>query len=473
MPTAPIPLLPRQRSGLASLSGGSPVAHNVVADRLGAVMRRPGLKAYSGAVDEVIDEDGISALTSTPDGKLWVVPSSTPTASIYRVTSGGSRDITTPPTRMRAEKRVTLTKTEALIVLAAGSRIHKVTLATETADFLGGGPPEATHVIAHGGRLLVNHKGFQSRIDYSGIATGGATAGHEDWSSGLGAGGFFSAEARPDKVVALQENTNEVFAFGETSTQVFVPSPSFVYQPGATREYGCAAPYGIINRDQAFAWMDHKRRIVVTDGRKYEVISDDIQKTLDELSRVDDCFGYRVRLGYVDALVWTFPTDGRTFVWQEGLWGQWSGEGLSKFRVTAHHQRPNDGVNIVGDENGYISELDLETATDRGDPIPAEIITGFQNHDTDATKMCRNVRLAFERGKATGDAPEVFLYYRDVPGSWGAPLQISLGSVGDREIVVPLGPLGTYRRRDWRIVFTGTEQFKLVGAWEDFEVLSY
>lgn len=474
MPRAPILFAPNEESGQEPLAGAGRVAHNVVIDARGAVSRRPGLKAYSGALDSVIDADGIKGIVSTPDGKLWAVGGGFPNANLYRVTAGGTKTLPgdSPGLEIASGARAVITQTEALLVMTAGRRPQKVDIDTEDSDKLGGSPPDCTHIATHAGRLLCNNLGIQSQINYSGIATGGATSGHEDWATGLGTGGFFSAEARPDPVVALAENTNEVFVWGTTSMQVFVSDPQFVYSPGSTREYGLIAPYSVINRDQAFAWLDHKRRFVISDGRTVQVISKQIQHTLDKMTKVDDCFGYRVHLGWVDALVWTFPTDGRTYVYAGGLWSQW-GSNPGVFRVTAHHQRPDTGENVVGDSNGYLSLLDLDTSTDRGDAIVADVSTGFENRDTDSRKQCRNVYLSFQRGEATETEPEAHLYYRDHPGEWLGPIRVGLGVSSDDEIVVPLGPLGVYRRREWRLVFAGSENFRLIRAVEDYEVLSY
>ena len=475
MPTGRIPFVDRQRSGLESLAGGSPVAHNVVVDETGAAMRRPGLQVYSGATDSVVDSDGIGAITTTPDGKLWAVGGGALKANLYRVTSTGARMLTgrSPQLALASGSRPVLAKTEGLIVIAAGSRPQKIVLATEESAKLGGAPPRSTHIAAQSSRLISNNTDVQSRVNYSGIATGGATSGHEDWTAGSGTGGFFSAEARPDPVVAVAENTNELWVWGTTSVQVFVPDPQAVFAAATTREYGLLAPYSVINRDQQFAWFDHRRRFVVSDGRTYEVISTPIQRTLDELTIVTDCFGYRVHLGPVDVLVWTFPTDGRTFVFQSGLWGQWSGwdGNWTAFPALCHYQDPNTGKNLVGDGDGKISELSLSSETDRGSTIRAYVQTGFLNRDTDKVKHCQAVHIAMRRGETTGDtAPQAWVGFRDAPGASWRRIPVSLGSVGQREPVVTLRSLGTYRRREWYFEFSGSEQLALASATEEYEV---
>lgn len=347
-------------------------------------------------------------------------------------------------------------------------------------DRLGGSPPSCTHIVANAGRLLVNQPNgdFPGRISYSSTAFGSTITGHEEWSVGTGTAGFFTAEARPDKVVALYESTNEVFAWGTSTLQVFAPDATNVYTPLPTKEYGCMAAYSVIKRDQAFAWLDDRRRFVLSDGRSFEVLSGPIQQTLDDMATVSDCFGYRVHHGSVDCLVWTFPADGRTFAYQmEAGWSQWSGWDNAKgnfksFEVSAHFQRPDTGLNIVGTRSGRVAALKQSAQDDLGDPIMARVDTGFLDRGTDRRKQCVSVRLVLERSEPTGsDEPVVHVRWRDDLGPWSAPRQVSLGGSGYRTIVGQLRSLGVYRRRQWRFEFSGPETLILASATEEFEVL--
>ena len=301
-----------------------------------------------------------------------------------------------------------------------------------------------------------------------------------------GSGGFV-AEARPDPVVALYENTNEVFVFGETTLQVFNPDPTFVYAPLPTLNHGLAGPHAAIEVDQKIAFLDHRRRFVITNGRSVEYIGEPIQATLDDMPVVTDVFGYRVRTNVIDCLCWCFPTDGRTFVYQinaqsEGShWALWMGWDSAKnmFKrlvVSAHHHVHKTGWNIVGLLDGRVGLLSMDASTDLGAPINAHVETGFVDRGTDLLKHCVAVHLALKRGEVTGAlasvAPLAWLKWRDRPGPWTGEIPISLGVSGDREITVVYRSLGTYRRREWLFEFAGTDDLELTRATEVFEVLS-
>lgn len=474
----PIPFTNQQASGVEPLAGATVMAMNVAVDPSGTVTRRPGIRAYSEAPDTAVNATGIVGLFCTDDGVLLAVSPGPPNGArvLYEVAGGSAL---ARMTGLPGTARPTFAQTEMLVVIAGGREMVKYERATHAAGILGGTPPQASHVIAHASRLLGNDLLVdRTKVRYSDVAIGTTSyAGHEDWSFAPPAG-FFTAEARPDNVVAIHENTNNVFVFGQGTTQVYGADASAVYLPEATREVGCGAPYSVIKQDQAFAWKDHNLRFQFSDGRSYKDISKPIGKTLDSVVNPTECFGYRVLTGNTDALVWTFPTDGRTFVYQAGSgWGQWGAwdpatANYAPFTVLSHFLRTDTNVNVVGTTDGLIGEMTHEALTDFGEPIRAHIETGYVSRGTDRPKHCKCVYLTFRRGQTTGaTGPQAWLSYRDRPGAWEPPIPIDLGGSSDTHPVIPFRSLGTYRRRQWRFEFTGTDELVLVSALEDFEVL--
>ena len=470
----PIPFTNQQASGVEPLAGAGVVSMNVVVDAAGAVSRRPGIRAYSVAPETAVNSSGIDGLFATDDGVLLAV-SPGPGRVLYEVMGGVARVV---QNALPGELRPIFAQTEAIVAIAGGREILKYIRVSRTAEPLGGKPPFASHVIAHASRLLANDLTVnKTAVRYSSTAIGTLDySGLENWTFAPPSG-FITAEARPDNVVAVWENTNNVFVFGQGTLQVYGPDATFVYLPESTREYGCGAPYSVIKQDQAFAWLDQYQRFCVSDGRSIKVISDEIYNTLQDLQSPQDCFGYRVLMGNVDALVWTFPTDGVTFAYQAGAgWGQWSGfdaatSNYKPFSVMSHCLRGDNGVNVVGTTDGFVAELTHRAETDLGEPIRAHIETGYVSRGTDAKKKCKRVRMVFRRGTVTGStAPVAWLSYRDQPGPWEAPIPIDLGGSGDTHPVVEFTSLGTYRRRQWRFEFTGTDDLVLVSASEEFEV---
>jgi len=470
--TQRIPFGNLQASGTEELGGGSPVAMNVVADSTGTIFRRPGIRQYLPS----IDPHGIAALYETAQNEVYAVVNGPPARNIYFVTAGGAVNLSmVPEGNVDGTLKPIVAETDALVVFAGGKKTEKVVKANKLPSRLGGDPPEGSHILAIANRLVENDvTGTLSQLHYSDQAVGTDYSGNEDWSTAL-VTGIFTAAARPDPIVAVHENTNEIFVFGPSSLQVYGPDATANFAPVVNKEVGCSAPYSVVKSDQNFVWLDHLRRFVMSDGRQFQVLSDPIQKTLQSLDTVSDCFGYRITMGYIDAGIWVFPSEGLTFCYQKDAgWGQWSGwDGAwAQFPVTAATRIKVTGETMVGTDDGSLGILDMDTTTDFGDQVNAYVVTGFQDRGTDNFKSCRKVRFTLRRGRTTGvEEPYFLLSWRDGLGPWEPGIPISLGSAGENNPVVELWSLGTYRRRQWKMDFKSSENLALVSASEEFEVL--
>jgi hypothetical protein len=493
MPSAPISFVNQQATGQGVLSGAPGVAVNVMVDQAGTIRRRPGLAVAPGVTSDVVDATGIIGLYSTVGGKLYAVGNTPYFRQLYSVGPLGSAALGAPYTdaTLAGGGRPTFAETQLLLVVAGGDAMEKIVLGSNISSRLGGQPPSATHVAASSSRLLGNIAAISTTVDYdksvvrfSGISNGNTSyADQEIWTEGLvvGAAGHFSAEANPDPVLAIYENTNEVFCFGTRSLQVFAPDGSISdtgipagWSPSVTRELGCAAPYSVVKTNQQFAWLDDLRRFVLSDARSEAVISDPIKRTLDDMGVVNDSFGYRVTTGPLDAMVWTFPADGRTFAFQKGSgWSQWAGwdGNFTQLNVTASCIAPVSHDVLVGTADGRIGRFSLDAHDDFGAPIVLRVDSGYINRGTDEQKHCRCIKMGLRRGASAAASTKVLLSYRDTPGPFCAPLEVELGPLGDTEIVVELRSLGVYRRRQWRFEYSGAEDLALVGVTEDFDIL--
>lgn len=473
MPQAGIPFVNHEESGHEELAGASPAAHNVVLDEKGAIRRRPGLTQYTGAEFNSAG-DPVHWVHRGFDGDLYVAtgPDAGTGRSLYRMAGKDAGAIALGS--MSATGRLMSVETEGLIALAGGLEPHRIKLLDKTFGLLGGNPPKATHIIGTAGRLVATDPAQPAFFRWSGLQYGTDITNHEVWDEDAIAG----ADARPDRIVGLDENTNEIFVWGETTLQVYAPDETFTFGVVASREYGLSAPHSAIKKDQQFAFLDHRRRVIMSDGRGFDIISRPIQKTLEGLSRVDDCFGYWLTMGAADCLVWTFPTDGVTLVYQNGTWGRWTGwdtqnDLWTRFTVNAFHQRTDDNTPLAGTTDGRVAMFDWDAQTDLGTPIKSFVQTGYIDRGTDNRKRCEKVLVSLKRGHTTAaNTPKLFIGFRDEPGDWQR-LEVDLGASGDTEIVVPLVSLGVYRRRQWYLEFAGSEELVVAKVTEQFTVLEY
>lgn len=477
MPQASIPFVNQQSSGLEELGGASPVAVNICVDSTGAAFRRPGIVGKYGAL---VSGNVVGLHVSLNDHIFGVYDNIGERSIVEFTTSAILASASGPASGLLGTSRPIFAETEMIIAVAGGDQMQKIVLASLTTDRLGGSPPFATHVIANASRLLANDLQVTSSrtiVRYSGIAQGTITyAGLEQWTAGIGNAGFFTAEADPDPISSLNSNSNEVFTFGTRTVQVFGSDPNLVFGTVAARELGITAAYSVVPVDQNFFWLDKQRRFIASDGRDYQVISDPIKRTLDGMSSVSDCFGYRVLMGPIDALVWTFPSDGRTFAFQKGSgwseWLGWTGTNWKQFPVSSYAYRPSTAEQLVGVGN-VVGNLSLTKSTDLdGGAVRAYIETGYINRETDSRKECVCARFALRRGETqSAVGPQAFFWWADFPGDVMDKIPIDLGASGDASIVLEFWGLGVYRRRKWFFEFAGSEQLALVSASEEFTVL--
>lgn len=473
MPKALIPFGNELASGHEELGGAMPSSINVTVDATGTVRRRPGIQLASAAPATAIDAGKVDGLYVTSTGQVYAVAESTlGNRSLYRIVSGGATFLGS----LGGPGRTVFAETEAMLVMANGNAVFKYPFGGAF-DFLGGiTQTNVSHVIFNASRLLANDlMTDRSKVNYSGPASGSVITGHEQWYPGSSNGGFFSAEARPDPIQALGENANEVFVWGSTNLEIYATDPLRAFSRVGTRDYGLVAPYSPVRDDNAFVWLDHKRRVVRSDGRSVEPLSEAIQARLDDLSTVSDAFGYRVDEGPADNIVMTFPTAKLTLALQRGGgWAQWAQHSkgqVVEFPVTSHAHDPVTNTQYVGLSDGRVCRLVDGVADDLGTPITAYAESGYQDHGTDAWKNNKLLRLVLRRGTVTGSQPLVaWVQWQDRPGAWSTPRSVYLGDSGDTYPVVVLRSLGTYRRRNWRFIFSADADLSLVKAEETFTV---
>jgi hypothetical protein len=468
MPTELINFGPNQASGDQEIAGAMPSAFNVVIDGKGAVRRRPGLSAWEGFPAEApVAEriDGIHAF----DGKVYYV---TEGRKIFQVSGGVASNFSTSGANsfLAGTSRPVFAETEFRLVIAGGLALSKVDSLAVQADILGGSPPDSTQVAALARRLFINNVTASTtigRINFSGVAS----AGNETF----GALNFVTAEANPDALVALRENSNELYAFGEKTLQAFSSDPISVIAPGCAVNRGCSSAHSVVRVDESFAWLDEKSRFVLSDGRSMDVISDPIATTLEGLTEVSDVWGCRVDIGQFDLLTWVAPTDGRTFAFQRGggwaQWSRWNGSGHTTYPATSHYYWPARRIHLVGLSSGVIAKVDAAADTDLGELIKAEATTGFLDRGTSVTKVCKVLRVTVKPGatSSTTTEPELLISWRDDPNKpFCNPRRVGLGTMGAAGMVKELRTLGPYRSRQWKMEFTGGGDFVLARVEETF-----
>lgn len=480
MPLAPLPFAEGESSGLESLAGSSPAMINSLTDLAGTRRARPGVTAWADfptGGDSPIDGMapwGDDLIFVTRDRYLWawqpIGPGSS-TGSVVALSNGYG------PTLLDGASRPQFLPMRTKVIVVGGgypqewfgsglSQRLGVNIAGYTA-------PQMSFITSLGSKLVSSYPDASGIIRWSG---NGEPLGSELWD----ALNYAEAEAKPDKLVAVADNANELFAFGSETLQVFTPDATVGFAPVRTLNVGLLAPYSLIKVDDMFAFLDRERRFLLTDGRSFSdqdsVLSKPIEARLRTLGT--DCWGFRMRSDRWDACVWMFPTQGLGYIWnrRDNSWSEWRAFGPAGYTapsITSAVYWPEKELFLLGLSNGQIARLDAGAYTDLGSIIKVELVTGFVTHDTDNRKRCRSVKFTFRRGQTTSSSdPRVEISYRDDLGAYCQPSIYSLGLAGDYDATIEMRSEGVYRRRQWRIQYTAAAEFSFVGAKEEFDVLA-
>lgn len=461
-----------QVSGIDSLSSAASSIINWEVDEAGINRMRAGLLSYTQtglASSPVIGAQvwGDYLILVTDNRYIWAINKGAPTLVQALST-------TTTSTQLEGTKRPTFALGTDYIYIAGGGQIQRWGPSLVTAAILTNSP-RCTHIVAIGQRLVVNDldtAATRQQFRWSASGEGSWTT----WS----ASNVSDADARPDPVVAIYENINELLIFGDSTLQVYQvgADPTLPFDQVSTINLGISAPYCAARLDEQFVVLDDKRRLVRCDGRTYEDFSDAIHNDLRNLSTISDGWAYREERDQQSLLVFRFPTDERTFVydlkgkrWSERKY--YNAPVQDDWRVGAYAYWPAFNYHMVGlsSSSGGLARLDKDTRQDLAGPLVCERITGWHDYGTTNSKRSGRVRLVMRRGTASqGSTPGlVEIRVQDDESPWSPWEQISVGSPDDYSQVIELFLGGVFRRRRYGIRYSNTDSTSIVGMWDEVD----
>lgn len=460
------------------LGGAAHIAHNCLVDGTKALVSRPGVITWNPGATMTADSDPIIGLVDY-NGFLVGVKKS---RSIFAISKEGQvlqLSNSDQTTKLDGGGRPAFVKGRQRLVIVGGGQMQMWSGTGLSSRFPvlmpSQPPPTANGACAIAQSLVI------SRPDNSGqIWWSGGLEDYDDWDLATSNAGYLQAAANPDRILTIAANTNEVFAFGAETLQTFTPTASVIdtsgtsslFMPGRATEIGTAAAASVIRVDDSFFLLDSNKRIIQTDARQYDDRSKAIISELRGFSRVDDCWGFRLRHGQFDALVFVFPTQNRAFVaeLETGRWSEWTKFSADSdvIDITSAHFWPDVGM-MVGRADGTVGIMTDGTAGDSGDEIRLRSATGFIDRGSLNMKWCKSVALTFKHKPLTTASGKARISSRDDLGAWHLRGEIDLG--GTMQNTWILRSLGTYRYRQWMVEYTGTNQFALISAQEDFDIL--
>lgn len=460
-----------QVSGVDSLSPAASSVVNWEVDEASINRPRPGLATYSTTglgTSPVIGLARWSTYTIlvTEDRKLWAINDTFPSlaAALSDATSA---------TQLEGTARPVFAVGEQSVFVTGGGRIQYWNPSLGMSAALSSSP-KCTHVCAIGQRLVTN------------VTTDATTIGTYQWSDiGEGAWGTWpgantaNAEARPDAIRAVSENTSELYLFGTETLQVhgIGADPTFPFEQISAINVGLAAPYAFTRLDSEFALLDNRLRLVVSDGRTAEPVSDAIQKDLRGLSTISDCWMYREDRGQYSLLVVRFPSERRSFVYdlKAKRWTErdyYATPFHADWPVSAHVYWPTRNYHLFGSSltAAGLLRLDESSRADIDGPLICERTTGWQDFGSGNRKRSARVKVIMRRGTATQGATPGALELRvqNDEGPWSTWKQVSVGVPDDYAQARDLfGLNGVFRRRRYGIRYSSTEDMSLVSVQDD------
>jgi hypothetical protein len=451
------------------MSSGTSVVRNWQMDVAGVNRMRPALVTYTTT------GLGLSPLIGLYRWKTFLVGVATD-RKIYATSDGAptvwiALSSAVATTQLDGSSRPVFAEDASDLFIAGGGAIQKWTGVGLTVRLGGTSPTDVTHLINVNQRLIANTAANPSRVLWSDLGDGS--------DSTWGALSFANAEARPDVLVAIGENTAELALWGKTTTEIWGVSvdPLTPYQRVTSINIGMGAAYSAVRFDNSYLWLDNTRRFVQSDGRSYSVVSEAIAKDLRGLATISDCFGYREDTDLGGVLVWVFPSDGRTFAyeystkkWQERNY--YTAPTNGAWPVSCHAYWDSTNLNIVGASTGAaVYKLDTTARQDIGGTMVAERITGHQNFGTTNMKRSLRVKVVMRRGTAplSGVDGQLEVAVANDGKGWSNFKTITTGQPGDQQMERDLYFAGVFTYRRYWLRYSGQDDFSLVGVYDDVE----
>lgn len=289
----------------------------------------------------------------------------------------------------------------------------------------------------------------------------------------------------PDLLVGLIANRREIWLIGEKTTEVWynAGAADFPYQiiPGVFIEHGCVAVASISRADVNTFWLssDEQGQSIVFKGANYQaerISTHAIENEFLTYSTVSDAVGFCYQQEGHTFYFLTFPTADKTWVYDlaTGLWHEqtWTDTNGIEHRHRANCGAFAYGTNVIGDwETGALYQVNLNSYTDFGGPIVRR--RGFPHIiDERRRQSYRQFIAEMETGSIPGtlssNPPYLSLRWSDTKGyDWSKPLQLSLGSTGQRLLEIRQWQLGISRDRVFEIYWDGAFETALSGAYVD------
>ena len=294
-----------------------------------------------------------------------------------------------------------------------------------------------------------------------------------------------TAEASPDRTVALAALNRNLVVLGEASTETWYNSgnPDFPFARSAVTDTGCVAPYSVANADNALFWLGRSstggRYVVSMRGHSIRAVSSPaIDFAINGYATVSDAIG---SISTIDGHIFydlTFPTANVTWSYnvRSGLWNEKSTNLVGRHR--GQFSAFFDGKSLAGDfALPMLHALSATTYTDNGVDIIS--VRDSQPLYADGRRIVvKGLYIDVEAGVglATGQGsdPKMMLSVsRDGGYSFEDEVLLTIGKIGQYAAQARRHNLGEAREWVFRVAISDPVKRCILGAYADIEVSKY
>lgn len=293
---------------------------------------------------------------------------------------------------------------------------------------------------------------------------------------------FTSTDGAPDNIVSHLADHQELYVFGETTTQILVADTNgFANSPNSSMQQGCAAAFSPASIDNSVMWLgrDELGQGVIWQTRggatPVRVSNHGVEYAISQYSRIDDAVAYVYQQeGHLFYQI-TFPTGMATWVydvasqaWHERAYMVPATGELTRHRSNCHCMF--NGKHIVGDwQNGKIYELDMSNYTDDGDAImrlrSCPVISQTQKRMIFSALQV-DIQAGVGLSTGQGRVPQGMLRYSDDAGhTWSNRLTSTLGRIGEYGARCRFHRLGSGRNRVFEFSVSDPVNVVILGAY--------
>lgn len=297
---------------------------------------------------------------------------------------------------------------------------------------------------------------------------------------------YASKEGYSDKLVTIAVVHREVWLIGEQTCEVFYNAGSsdfpFARMPGIFIQHGCAAKDSVAQMDLSLFMLSKspQGQYVVHRIVGYQAVrisTHAVEEVISQYLAVSDAIGYCYQQEGHNFYVLTFPSADATWVYDltSGKWHERASMdnqgGLHRDIGSAYGMV--NGENVVGDySSGNIYLIDQNNYTENGSAIMR--LRSFPTLELEDKRVIYG-KMTFDMqvgvGQASGNFqnPQVFVRWSDDRGvTWGNPVSISLGAIGNYKCQPVLWRSGIARGRVFEISWSFPMFTALNGAWLEF-----